>query len=219
MFRYERRKRDGCVSSTRRAELLGVADPIGDVKSLRLARRFSTRWTSRVISRWSSTRSVIPKPHYRMPCYLFQRPPVRFVVGRRTGWNAIRCNPRFQKQEIARSCPARPNSMTAWIRSHAISLPKCAQALTRHISWTRNSRLLAARLLLPHRVRITTNALGAQRAVRPAVVMTGWSNRRPVDTRCRLASGPNACLVGGGPAKTRPIAIILWVMQQRRFPY
>ena len=171
MFRYERPQK-GRLRQFHQigAELLGVADPIGDVEVIALGAAIldALDLQGNITLELNTLGNTQSRADYRgCPGYLFQRPPVRFVVGQpgQAGTQSV-AYPRFQKRRRSPDRVRRANSMTAWIRSHAISLPKCAQALTPQYIMGRNSRLVRGLDYYCHTAfEFTTNALGAQRAV------------------------------------------------------
>ena len=219
MFRYERPQK-GRLRQFHQigAELLGVADPIGDVEVIALGAAIldALDVQGNITLELNTLGNTQSRADYRDALVTYfndhrsglssdsrdrlERNPLRILDSKNEG-----------DRQIVSGAPEFDDSLDTESRDFFAEV--CAGLDALSISWTRNSRLVRGLDYYCHTAfEFTTNALGAQRAVLAGGRYDGLVEQMggPSTPGVGWASGIErlSMLVGGGPAKTRPIAII-----------
>ena len=219
MFRYERPQK-GRLRQFHQigAELLGVADPIGDVEVIALGAAIldALDVQGNITLELNTLGNTQSRADYRDALVTYfndhrsglssdsrdrlERNPLRILDSKNEG-----------DRQIVSGAPEFDDSLDTESRDFFAEV--CAGLDALSISWERNSRLVRGLDYYCHTAfEFTTNALGAQRAVLAGGRYDGLVEQMggPSTPGVGWASGIErlSMLVGGGPAKTRPIAII-----------
>ncbi|HCH55667.1 MAG TPA: histidine--tRNA ligase [Rhodospirillaceae bacterium] len=219
MFRYERPQK-GRLRQFHQigAELLGVADPIGDVEVIALGAAIldALDVQGNITLELNTLGNTQSRADYRDALVTYfndhrsglssdsrdrlERNPLRILDSKNEG-----------DRQIVSGAPEFDDSLDTESRDFFAEV--CAGLDALSISWMRNSRLVRGLDYYCHTAfEFTTNALGAQRAVLAGGRYDGLVEQMggPSTPGVGWASGIErlSMLVGDGPAKTRPIAII-----------
>ena len=219
MFRYERPQK-GRLRQFHQigAELLGVADPIGDVEVIALGAAIldALDVQGNITLELNTLGNTQSRADYRDALVTYfndhrsglssdsrdrlERNPLRILDSKNEG-----------DRQIVSGAPEFDDSLDTESRDFFAEV--CAGLDALSISWMRNSRLVRGLDYYCHTAfEFTTNALGAQRAVLAGGRYDGLVEQMggPSTPGVGWASGIErlSMLVGDGPAKARPIAII-----------
>ena len=219
MFRYERPQK-GRLRQFHQigAELLGVADPIGDVEVIALGAAIldALDVQGNITLELNTLGNTQSRADYRDALVTYfndhrsglssdsrdrlERNPLRILDSKNEG-----------DRQIVSGAPEFDDSLDTESRDFFAEV--CAGLDALSISWTRNSRLVRGLDYYCHTAfEFTTDALGAQRAVLAGGRYDGLVEQMggPSTPGVGWASGIErlSMLVGDGPAKTRPISII-----------